>query len=63
MQEIIARIFVIFLILFYATIAMAFIVTGFRNWIWRPLVRKFSPQHHADSYGHIKSPSHEESPS
>lgn len=63
MQDVIARAFVIFLLVLYTSIALVFIVTAIRRWIWQPIIGKFSAHHAERGYRRIKSTSHEESPS
>ncbi len=63
MQDIIARAFVIFLLVLYASISLVFIVTAIRKWIWQPIIGKFSAPHTEREYRRIKSTSREESPS
>jgi len=63
MEDLLARIFVVFLLLFYAAIALAFVVAGIRTWIWRPLRKKFPEKERARKFRHIKSTRSEQSPS
>jgi hypothetical protein len=63
MQDILARIFVIFLLVLYAGIAVVFVFVGIRNWIYRPIKNKLSRRHPEKVYHGIKSTSREESPS
>jgi len=61
MQDLLARSFVVFILLLYASTALVFIVAAIRNFIWRPIIGKFAAQHPDRSYHRIKSASHEQS--
>jgi len=63
MQDLLARIFIVALFVFYAAIALVFVGAGLRTWVWRPIRRKFSAQQPARSYRAIKSTRGERSPS
>lgn len=58
MQDIFARSFILFFLVLYTGIALAFIIAGFRKWIWRPIVGRFLAQHPRGNYHRIKSTSH-----
>jgi hypothetical protein len=59
MNDIIARSFVVFLLVLYAGIALAFVIAGIRKWIWRPIAEKISACRPDRSYHRIKSSSRE----
>jgi hypothetical protein len=61
--DILARIFVIFMLVLYAGISLVFVFIGIRNWIWRPIKRMLTAGHPDKSYRGIKSASREENPS
>jgi len=63
MQDLLARIFVVFLFILYAGIAIVFVGAGIRAWVWRPTKRKFSLKQPARMYRAIKSTSSERSSS
>lgn len=59
MADLIARIFVVLLLIFYAAIALVFIVAGIRTCIWEPLRSRFPEKHSARHFHDMKS-SHSE---
>jgi hypothetical protein len=54
MQEMIARVFIIFVLALYAGICLVFVIAGIRKWIWRPIAGKSSAAHPERSYNTIK---------
>ncbi|MCL5005367.1 MAG: hypothetical protein M1404_02440 [Acidobacteria bacterium] len=63
MDDLLASIFIVFLLLFYAAIALAFVVAGIRTWIWQPLRKGFPEKKPAQHFHDIKSTHSEQSPS
>jgi len=63
MDDLIARVFVVFLLLFYASIAFVFVVAGIRTWLWNPLRKRFPSKEPAPHFHHIKSSHSEQSSS
>ena len=61
MQDLLARIFIVGMFILYSGIALVFIGAGIRDWVWRPVKRKFSAQQPARNYRAIKSTSRERS--
>lgn len=62
MDDILARIFVIFLVFFYASIALVFVGAGIRTWVWQPLRKKFHSEHsaHAHHFHRMHQSTHSE---
>lgn len=63
MDDILASIFIIFLLLLYSSIALVFVVMGIRTWIWRPLRKKSPEKEHTRKFRHVKSTRSQHSPS
>jgi len=63
MQDMVASIFILFVLALYAGISLVFIIAGIRKWIWRPIATKISPSHSESDYRRVKSTRQEESPS
>lgn len=63
MDDILARVFVIFLLILYTSVALVFVVAVIRNWVWQPIKRKLRGRSPQKSYRGINSASHGESPS
>lgn len=63
MQDIVASIFILFVLALYTGIALVFIVAGIRKWVWGPMAKKISPERSGSSYGGVRSTRQEESPS
>jgi hypothetical protein len=62
MQDILARSFVVFVLVFYAIITLVFVIAAFRKWVWRPISAKIFAGRPEKSYRGIKSTRHEGSP-
>ena len=54
MQDMVARIFIFFVLALYAGISLVFVIFGIRKWIWRPIAGKSSAAHPERSYNSIK---------
>lgn len=63
MQDILARIFVILLLVLYSGVALVFVITGIRDWVCRPIRRRLWGRRPKETYQRIKSTRREESPS
>ncbi len=63
MQDMVARIFIFFVLVLYAAITLVFFIAGIRKWIWRPLAKKISPGRSESNYHRAKSTRQEGSPS
>lgn len=63
MQDVLARFFVVFVLVFYAIITLVFLIGAVRKWIWRPITAKLSARNSQEGYQRIKSTRHEGSPS
>jgi hypothetical protein len=63
MQDFLATVFIVFVFVLYASVALVFVGAGIRKWVWRPLAEKFSRQHPERNYSRIKSTRCEGSPS
>jgi hypothetical protein len=63
MQDILARSFAVFVLAFYAIIALVFVIGAIRKWIWRPITAKIFARRPEKNYRGIKSTRHEGSPS
>jgi hypothetical protein len=55
MQDILARIFIVFMLVMYAAIALVFVVAGIRKWIWEPIARKILPRRAERDFRRIQS--------
>ena len=53
-QDIVARIFIIFLLALYTGIALVFVLAGIRKWVWCPLAGKIAAGCPDTSYSRIK---------
>ena len=63
MEDILARSFVVFVLVFYAVITLVFVIGAIRKWIWRPIAAKLFADRPEKGYQRIKSTRHEGSPS
>ena len=63
MHDIIASVFIFFVLALYAGISLVFVVAGVRKWIWRPIAKEISAGHADESYQRIEPTSEESSPS
>lgn len=53
MQEMIASVFIIFVLALYTGISLVFVIAGIRKWIWRPIAGRPSAVL-PESYSSIK---------
>ena len=63
MQDMIASVFILFVLVLYAGISLVFIIAGIRKWVWNPIAKKISPRSSESTYRRVKSTRQEESPS
>lgn len=63
MQDILARSFIVFVLVLYTGITLVFLIGAFRKWVWRPIAAKLFPRRAEKGYRRIKSTTHEGSPS
>jgi hypothetical protein len=63
MDDILARVFVVFLVVLYTGVALVFVGAGFRNLIWQPVRQKLWARRPEKSFHTIKTTSSGESPS
>lgn len=62
-QDIVARVFILLVLVLYTGISLVFVAAGIRKWVWRPIAGKLSARRTDRGYRTIKSTSHEGSPS
>lgn len=55
MQDMVASIFIFFVLALYTGIAVVFVIAGIRKWIWRPIIKRFSAGRADKGYHSIKS--------
>ena len=63
MEDILARVFIVFLLVLYGGIALVFVVVSIRNLIWYPVKNKLLARRPEKGYRRVKSASREQSPS
>ena len=60
MQDMIASVFIIFVLALYAGISLVFLIAGIRKWVSRPIAGKPSAGHPEKSYNSINPTSQEQ---
>lgn len=63
MQDMVASIFILFVLALYAGISLVFVIAGIRKWVWSPIAKKILPKRSENNYRGIKSTHREGSPS
>lgn len=63
MPDLFARVFVVFLLVLYVSVALVFIGAGIRHWFWRPIKSRIPARNPQKSFQRINSPRSEESSS
>lgn len=63
MEDILARLFVAFILVVYTCITLMFVIGAVRKWIWGPIASKVSAYYPERNYHRIKSTTQEGSPS
>jgi len=63
MDDIVARVFIVAMLVMYAAIALVFVVAGLRKWIWEPVFGKFLERRPERNFRRIPSTRHQGSSS